>query len=174
MFKSFWDLTFDRGHVWKCLAHCFNMKDKCFAHGCECSDGYKPIPLDSDYIDDNDDDTFSGSGSGSWFGSNSEMFGSTSSEIQNSYGTLLDQWDSWNWYKSQGCTEDGNPRPPPPSIPYLSTSPTDLSPIPTHSAPVTNPCDNERTFECPENSICMPIGNKVGYICDCIGTGYII
>ena len=47
-------------------------------------------------------------------------------------------------------------------IPTTTTTTTS-----TTTTAATNPCDNQKTFECPENSVCIPTENTAGYTCEC-------
>ena len=50
--------------------------------------------------------------------------------------------------------------------PTSTTTTTTTTTVAITAAPTTS-CDNERTFECPENSSCIPTENTVGYSCQC-------
>ena len=50
--------------------------------------------------------------------------------------------------------------------PTSTTTTTTTTTVAITAAPTT-PCDSQRTFECPENSSCIPTENTVGYSCQC-------
>ena len=49
----------------------------------------------------------------------------------------------------------------PTTIPEINTPETTV-------ALMTSPCDDENTFRCPENSVCIPTANQIGYSCECL------
>ena len=49
----------------------------------------------------------------------------------------------------------------PTTIPEITTPETTIALTPS-------PCDDKNTFRCPENSICIPTDNQIGYSCECL------
>ena len=49
----------------------------------------------------------------------------------------------------------------PTTIPEITTPETTVAVMPS-------PCDGTKSFKCPENSVCVPTANQIGYSCECL------